>query len=122
MARNPYRCPICNGLGSKDLPQNICRRCDIDRFKDTLLALSNNSPKTIQSALLEVKAKKPEDVSHADRVIVTNTIKRRTKVQRTKGHLAGKHRPFEKYGHDFYNEPTDIGIIKEKPDIERSME
>jgi hypothetical protein len=92
----------------------------MDQFKDALLKTSNNSQKTIKAAMLEVGAKTPEEVS--DRKRVLNILRRRVKINRTKGHLAEKGAPFEKYGYDFYNEPTEVGIIKGVADIEQSLE
>ena len=113
---NATRCPKCNMFGNADL-DNYCRRCDLEIFKDKFHTLCNGSEKMLASALLEVGAKRVDDVKRQDRSIVANIIKRRTSSTRRKN-LVQDSSPLESHGMEFALEPSEYKAEKEVPAIE----
>lgn len=113
---NPNRCPKCNGFGRKELG-GICKRCDIDGFKDEVSRLSAGSPKTLQMALLEFGAKRVDDIKRTDRSPLINMLKRRMPNRRRK-HLVQDTAPLETYGVQFTGEPDSYKIEKGVTDLE----
>lgn len=113
---NSTRCPKCNKWGNPSL-DNYCKVCDLDNFKDDLLAVCNGSRKVLFMALAEFGTDLVQEIRREDRPKVINIIKRRQQIKR-RNHLEQSSAPLESYGYGFFSEPKDFSIEKGVTDIE----